>query len=87
MFPSLVLGKVLGSPVHYCEVILDSLVHAVLSKGSVGSSVLYWGKDLWVPQSNTGKRFYRLISQLLGKGSRFPSPILEKGSIGSLVKY
>ena len=87
MFPSLVLGKILGFPVHYCEVILDSLVHAVPGKGSVRSSVLYWGKDLWVPQSNTGNRFYRLISQLLGKGSRFPSPILEKGSIGSLVKY
>ena len=87
MFPSLVLGKILGFPVHYCDVILNSLVHAVLGKGSVGSSVMYCGNDLWVPQSNTGKRFYRLISQLLGKGSRFPSPILEKGSIGSLVKY
>ena len=65
MFPSLVLGKILGSPVHYCGVFLDSLVHAVLGKGSVGSSVLYWGNDLWVLQSNTGKRFYRLISKLL----------------------
>ena len=34
-FPSLLLG-----------IILDSPVHAVLGKGSVGSSVLYWEKDL-----------------------------------------
>ena len=64
------------------------LIHAVLGKGSVGSSVLFCEKGLLVHQSNTGKRFYRLPSPLLGKGSvifpvqywigfcRFPSPVL-----------
>ena len=87
-FPIPVLGKrSMCFQVHYYEIILDSPVHAVLGKGSVGSSVLYWAKDLFVPQSNTGKSFYRFTIQLLGKGSKLTSPILEKGSIGSPVQY
>ena len=45
-FPSPVLGKVLGSPVHYWEIILASPVHAVLGKGSISSQVQYWEKVL-----------------------------------------
>ena len=56
-------------------------------KGPVGFPVLSWEKVLCVPKSNTGKGFYRFTSPLLGKGFRLPSPILEKGSIGSSVKY
>ena len=52
-FPSPVLGKVQGSPVHFWEIILDSPVHAVLGKG--------------VPKSNTGKRVYRFPCPVLGK--------------------
>ena len=45
-FPSLVLLKDFGSPDHYWKITLDSPVHAILVKGSVGSSVLYWEKGL-----------------------------------------
>ena len=71
----------MSSQVHYWEIILDSPVHGVLGKGSVGSSVLYWAKDLFVPLSNTGKRFYRFTIQLPGKGSS-----TVKGSVGFPVQ-
>ena len=74
-FPSLLLGNYSG-------------FHSPCSTGKRFSRFLslYWEKDLQVPQSNTGKSFYRFTSPLLGKGFRFPSPILEKGSIGSSVQ-
>ena len=78
-FTSPVLGKgSIGSPVHYWEIILDSPVHAVLRKGSY-VLMSNTGKRFQVFQSTTWNRLYRLISPILGIGSRFPSPILGKG--------
>ena len=96
-FPSLVLQTVLGSPVHYWEIILDSPVHAILGKGSVGSSVPFH-------RTSPVKRFYKFPSSILGKDSRFrslevpksntwkrfyryPCPVLGKGCICSQVQY
>ena len=72
-FPSLVLGKVLGFPVHYWEIIL------------VPKSMQYCEK--FCRFLSTVKRVYRFTSPLLGKGSGFHSPVLGKGSIGSPVQY
>ena len=75
MFPSLVLGKVFGSPVHYWEIHLDFPVHAVLGKGSISSPVQYLVKVVM------------FSSPTLEKGSRFPCPLLGKGSLHSPVQY
>ena len=55
-------------------------IHAVLGKGSVGSSVLFCEKGLLVHQSNTMKRLYMFSSPILEKGTRFSSPVLGKSS-------
>ena len=76
MFSSPILGKgSIGSQVHYWENVLDSPVHAIQGKSSVGSSVPFH-------RTSSVKRFYKFPSSILGKDSRFPSPVLGKGSIG-----
>ena len=56
----------------------------ILGKGSIGSPVQYL-KGFLVPQSSSGKRFYRFPGPILGKGSGFPSSVLEK-VLGSKVQ-
>ena len=74
-FTSPVLGKgSIGYPVQFWGRFLDPQTSTGI--GSIGSSDQYWEKVLKVPQSNTEKRLYR-----------FPSSVLEKGSVGSLVQY
>ena len=62
MFPSPDLGKGSMSPFS-------------TGKGSACFPVQTWEKVLCVPKTNTGKRFYRLSSPMLRKGSWFPKPV------------
>ena len=50
----------------------------ILEQGSIGSSVQYWVKVVYVLKSNAGKRFLVPKSTTGKRFYRFPSPVLEK---------
>ena len=70
MFPSPVLEKVLCVPKTNTMKGFYMFPSPVLEKGSIGSSVQYCVKVVYV-----------FSSSKLEKGSMFTSPVLEKGSI------
>ena len=82
-----VLGKgSMCSQVQYWEKFC--VLQSITGKLSwIAQYMQYWKKVLYVPQSCTGKRVYRFLSPILGKGSIGPPVQYWEKVLGSLVQY